>query len=1568
MRPRLALCAAALLCACSTNEAGKIPCADDSSCPRDYPSCQSGTCTAPTASSTGAVSIIGVVGKQQSDPLRGTVTVLATASAYSGVKSVTLSAGSTTIPSASRSGAVFSFTVDTTQLANGAVTLTATMTPGQAGLQPVTSAAFAITVDNAAPVLTVGALAPAHAVPGQLVTLAVTANEALQSISGTVLQGATKVGTLSIVSSNTTTNAYSLGFAVGPAVAPGAYTISLSATDIAGNTATIATAAKFDVQLTGLTVATPVLSQARLGKFSPNAITISFSTSEVPASDPAVSLSDGTHTHGATLVSGHGSTGYVYSYTAAGDETGTVTITITALDAVGNIGTNNSATMTVDSTRPTVGSIAAAGPSGTTVVAAGQPLTVTFSVNATGPTPVVTLTMPDGTTRTAQFVSVSGANPYDYTYQYGLVSADPKSDATHHGNVSVIAYEAFGNPSSATSATGAFDVDGAPVIGPTTITPWLVGSGNSSAVSVQVTDCSLPASGAVTLSFVDQSSPPGTSPNVTPGTVTAGSCTSAATYPFTLDTSPQTDQHTYDVTITATNKAGVSSTASLQYTIDRVAPAIQSSSWSPSYSNNTSSKPTLTIVANKPLATSTTFQVLDDSGGSTSLTSPAQPCQVCTFSSLTLANGKTYHPKVSTIKDLAGNSGSTYEDSSVTYVADGTRPTFSSGPTAAPNAVNDGTNPGVAFVQSGQTVTITGTASENLSSASVTGLNSTGTPDSATCTVNLTSFSCAIVAGSAAGKRTLTVTLTDLASNTSTATNNAFFSVDDTGPTVTTGPTLSNLTRQITTNTAQVGSVATITFTTADDSGGSGIDPNTVPVVLVGGQAAAVSGTPTHHASGSIVTSIDYTYAYTFNGTETCASSSTTVTVKTYQDVLGNQGATNSSLPIACDLSAPVLSGPGTYNRTPGSAGSMSVTLTVSANNGTTTIYAFGNLADATSAVAGTHTNSIGSASSSTTGTVNITNITNAALPGGVVLKAFDSLGLASNIVVSTSKTQTIGANSGALSAFGTRSVSSAPSAGTKQPALAQLLEYPLTTAINSTFAEEQTGLWESVTTTGTAPTARTQPFAGYDPVARKFVVNGGTQSNGATVPDGNSFVLDVATLAWESSNVANIPVPGGGGGCDAGTTRFSGAIAYDPISQTLVAHGGRCLKTATGGFSNRNQNDYLQLIGYSNGSTWSAISGQTSTDTGTVGSFAWDAFDSGLVHFGYADGNSTQTNKIGVLDTATQVYSDLTPTGLPANRYGLAAVSLDTAAANCKASPAGIGCSVLFAGGFPTPTTVTGGTGFLSLTANSTNQGFVYDGSAFVGTANLPSARAHSAADLEANGNTVLLAGGILQECPTTQGTTAPVQTPGFGCTLTGTQFKDDLQNYDPSADSWHTVALPSGNSLGITSAENGSTFHGFYDSTTNKFFVYRPVAQTITAFEVAKTPRVLVVASNPNDGGSSPSALTISVTTSSPAVVGATAVGTKVSLLNFNTGNWDEQTGLEQSSGGTIALSGGVPTTGSSVKSGVSINSGGSASSWVLNGTVYILVEPATIANNLDTKSVSVANVTVSWTDSTP
>src|SRR5260370_36753688 len=141
-----------LAAGCSVSAGGQIPCADDSSCPADYPVCSAGKCNAGVSTKAATIAIVGVEGPSPSDFVRQTVRVDVTARANSGVQSVSLAGGGKTYtPVAASTPPLYFFDVDTTQLTDGDTTITATVTPGSGA---AVTATVTLHVDNTPPTIT----------------------------------------------------------------------------------------------------------------------------------------------------------------------------------------------------------------------------------------------------------------------------------------------------------------------------------------------------------------------------------------------------------------------------------------------------------------------------------------------------------------------------------------------------------------------------------------------------------------------------------------------------------------------------------------------------------------------------------------------------------------------------------------------------------------------------------------------------------------------------------------------------------------------------------------------------------------------------------------------------------------------------------------------------------------------------------------------------------------------------------------------------------------------------------------------------------------------------------------------------------------------------------------------------------------------------------------------------------------------------------------------------------------------------------------------------------------------
>ena len=377
----LALCTLALAAACNVSASGQIPCADDSSCPADYPVCKAGFCVEGTAGLTGtaSVAIVGVPGKAATDPLRGTIVVQVVAKASSGVKTLTLDGGGKSFtPDATSAAPVFDFTVDTTKLADGAVSFTATVTPGDSTQSAKTSDAFAVTVDNTAPVLTIGVVGTTEATDGTLVAIDVTSSEPLASVSGTVSESATALAEIAPASGST----YHFGYAVSAGDTSGAHTVAVTGVDQAGNTNTNSLASAFNVHhpfafgalavSTGHTVndQAGALPAATSGTVVTASVTVP-ATAALGTTKPVFKLTSAggtTRTLTApTLTTGTTNDTWTSTYTVvSGDNDGIAAVTVSVTDLAGNTPTPGAASLAIDKTAPLASPIAGGGSYDTT--------------------------------------------------------------------------------------------------------------------------------------------------------------------------------------------------------------------------------------------------------------------------------------------------------------------------------------------------------------------------------------------------------------------------------------------------------------------------------------------------------------------------------------------------------------------------------------------------------------------------------------------------------------------------------------------------------------------------------------------------------------------------------------------------------------------------------------------------------------------------------------------------------------------------------------------------------------------------------------------------------------------------------------------------------------------------------------------------------------------------------------------------------------------------------------------------------------------------------------------------
>jgi hypothetical protein len=503
----------------------------------------------------------------------------------------------------------------------------------------------------------------------------------------------------------------------------GLYTLSVTATDAAGNISTIATATYLLD-----TIAPPVPAVAlAVPSSSPGRVT----TPSFSVSDTEAGVSYSCTVTGPTVVPasaiGCGSTTTV-DLSGAGRD-GSYTLAVVAADAAGNLSAAGSATYTLDTAPPPTPVVTLTSPTSSPSNVAGPVFSVTdteagviLSCSVSGPTPVPATAVSCGSTTA---VDLSG----------------PGRDGSYR--LSVTATDAAGNVSVAGKAT--YLLDTTPPPAPTSILSVPASSpGNVTAPQFAVSDTEAGVSYTCSVSGAT---------TVPTGAITCGATT-------TVDLSGTGRDGSYTLSVTATDVAGNTSAAgSATYVLDTTAPPAPVVV-SPGASTKV---PSFGITDGDPSAVLTCL-LTSPKGKTVFPTSPPATCPTSgTFDTTTFADG-TY-TLVVTATDPAGNTTST----TVTWLRDTippavptvtlSTPPSSPGKVTAPQFAVSDTEAGVSYA---------------CSVSGATTVPSGAITCGATTTVDLSG-------AGRDGVYTLSVTATDAAGNTSAA-GSANYTLDTMAP------------------------------------------------------------------------------------------------------------------------------------------------------------------------------------------------------------------------------------------------------------------------------------------------------------------------------------------------------------------------------------------------------------------------------------------------------------------------------------------------------------------------------------------------------------------------------------------------------------------------------------------------------------------------------------------------------------------------------------------------------------------------------------------------------------------
>jgi hypothetical protein len=343
--------------------------------------------------------------------------------------------------------------------------------------------------------------------------------------------------------------------------------------DTAGNTAVVSGAATnpagtLQIDTAASTVNSVATSGAGItsgsgtvGVGSVVTLTVTFSENVVVTTTggtPTLTLNDGGT---ATYASGSGTGALAFTYTvAAGQNTADLTVTAlnlnggTIKDVAGNTAvvtgavTNPAGTLQIDTSAPTVSSVATLPASGTVVLGGVVTLTVNFSENV-AVTGTPTLTLNDGGTATYTGGSGTGALAFSYTVAAGQNTADLTVTALNlnGGTIKDVAGNAAVATGAATNPAGILLIDGtAPTVSSVTTSPasGTVVAGGVVTLTVNFSEnvAVNTTGGTPTLALSDGGT----------ATYTGGSGTGALTFSHTV----AAGQGTADLAVTALNLNG----------------------------------------------------------------------------------------------------------------------------------------------------------------------------------------------------------------------------------------------------------------------------------------------------------------------------------------------------------------------------------------------------------------------------------------------------------------------------------------------------------------------------------------------------------------------------------------------------------------------------------------------------------------------------------------------------------------------------------------------------------------------------------------------------------------------------------------------------------------------------------------------------------------------------------------------------------------------------------------------------------------------------------------------------
>jgi len=789
------------------------------------------TFTLDTAAPAVSIALVQDTGSSSTDKITSNAALKGTADPNA---TVTIKEGSVTLGTVTADG-TGAWTFSPSGLANGAHTITVSEvdTAGNTG-----TASLAFTLDTAAPAVSI-ALAQDS---GTSSTDSLTSNPQLQGTADpnaavTIKEGSVTLGTATADGTGAWTFSPS-------GLANGAHTITVSETDAAGNTGTASLTFTLDTVAPAVSIA---LAQDT-GSSSTDKITSNGALKGTADPNATVTIKEGSITLGTVTADGTGA----WTFLPSGLANGAHAITVSEIDTAGNIGTA-SLTFTLDTTAPAVSIALAqdtgtsstdnltsnaqlkgtADPNATVTIKEGGVTLGTATANASGAwtfspsglangAHTITVSETDaagniGTASltftldtTASVVSValaqdSGTSSTDKVTSNAALNgtSDPNATVTiKEGSVTLGTVTADGTGAWTFSPSGlansahtitVSETDTAGNIGTASLTFTLDTAAPAVSIALAQDTGTSSADNVTSNGSLKGTADPNATVTIKEGSVTLGTVTADGTGAWTFSPSGLANgAHT--ITVSETDTAGNTGTASLTFTLDTAAPAV-----SIALVQDTGSSSTDKITSNAALkGTADPNATVTIKEGSVTLgTVTADGTGAWTFSPSGLANGA--HTITVSEVDTAGNTGT----ASLAFTLDTAAPAVS-----IALAQDSGTSSTDSLTSNPQ---LQGTADPN---AAVT--IKEGSVTLGTATADGTGAWTFSPSGLANGAHTITVSETDAAGNTGTA--SLTFTLDTVAPAVSIAlaqDTGSSSTDKITSNGALKGTAdpnATVTI------------------------------------------------------------------------------------------------------------------------------------------------------------------------------------------------------------------------------------------------------------------------------------------------------------------------------------------------------------------------------------------------------------------------------------------------------------------------------------------------------------------------------------------------------------------------------------------------------------------------------------------------------------------------------------------------------------------------------------------------------------------------------------